>query len=226
MIGLVMFNAYYFIIKKPQAVLGFIEERSRVPQDSILDDKNYRNSVKEYSSLNDLWKDKKVVVFVGDSITKGYNVMEYFSDKMILNRGIMSDTTLGLLDRMDSTVNNLNVKKLFIMIGYNDLPYRSNTSIVKNISQIVSRARSRKVILQSILPVEPKRKVENLRIAEINRELRQLCVTENCNYLDLHSHFLDEKGDLNPIYFNDGVHPSGRGYFLWTKVTAPLMKDE
>jgi lysophospholipase L1-like esterase len=222
---LILFNIFYFTVSLNEGVLHIFDHLFNGPRDATLENKNYQASVEEFAYLNTLRKEKQTIVFLGDSITAGYKLREYFSDSIILNRGINSDTTTGLLNRIDNTVNNLNIEKLFIMIGYNDLQCRSNSSITKNVSEIVSKIKSRQIYLQSILPIEARKKKENFRITQLNDEFEQICATGKCKYIDLHSLFMDKHGGgADPSYFRDGVHPNVAGYTLWTTTIKPYVK--
>ena len=53
------------------------------------------------------------IVFLGDSITARFEWQEYFSDLTVANRGIDSDVTEGVLNRLD-TVENQHPKKIFL----------------------------------------------------------------------------------------------------------------
>lgn len=60
------------------------------------------------------------IVFLGNSITDGCEWAELFNNRHIKNRGISADRSGWLLDRLDPIVNG-HPKKLFLMIGTNDL---------------------------------------------------------------------------------------------------------
>ena len=63
------------------------------------------------------------IVFLGDSITARFEWQEYFSDLTVTNRGIDSDVTEGVLNRLD-TVENQHPQKIFLMIGINDIMHK------------------------------------------------------------------------------------------------------
>jgi len=63
------------------------------------------------------------IVFLGDSITARFEWQEYFSDLTVTNRGIDSDVTEGVLNRLD-TVENQHPEKIFLMIGINDIMHK------------------------------------------------------------------------------------------------------
>ncbi len=198
-----------------------------VPGDEpVLSHPTYRAMCEEYAELNRRLAGRRVVVFIGDSITRRFALDEYFPGRGLINRGIFSDTTVGLWQRLGTSLGGLQIDKLFIMIGHNDLGRRSNQEIVANIKRIVERAPARRVYLQSILPVSaapgPVNR-RNARIRQINQALRKMCATGRCHYVDLYRHFQAPGGWLAPGLSYDGVHPNFRGYQLWSEVVAPLL---
>lgn len=60
------------------------------------------------------------IVFLGNSITDGCEWAELFNNRHVKNRGISGDRSGWLLDRLDPIVGG-HPKKLFLMIGVNDL---------------------------------------------------------------------------------------------------------
>ena len=60
------------------------------------------------------------VVFLGDSLTEGFDLERYFPTANVVNRGLSGDTTYQVRYRMDEIVI-ANPAKLFLMIGINDL---------------------------------------------------------------------------------------------------------
>ncbi len=76
------------------------------------------------------------VVFLGDSITDGAEWSEIFGNKKMLNRGISGDVTAGVLYRLDEVVRH-NPKKVFILIGTNDLARGvESEQVISNIYRI------------------------------------------------------------------------------------------
>lgn len=162
-IALLSFDFYYFFIRRGVGS-GYYIKKIIYPDDTILDSKTYQDLSEEYYVLNKNYGKKEVIVFLGDSITKRFNLEEYFPDLSVLNRGIFNDTSLGVINRLEININNLNIEKIFLMIGYNDLEFRMNTNIIENISNILSKTKSRKIYVQSLLPVNANRKEVNIRI--------------------------------------------------------------
>lgn len=220
---LLILNVYYFFIWRGVGLSFYIEKIFYPTKDAVLISPDYRDMVDQYEYLNQSVSAVSIV-FLGDSHTKRFNVEEYFQCYNAINRGMYSDTTASLLKRLDRNVNNLNISKLFLLIGYNDLQYRSNTEVVYNIKLILNRIKAEKIYLQSILPVDSKSKDINMRIVDINEELRKHCVGKNVEYVDLHRHYLNVEGGLSEKYSVDGIHLNRSGYLLWKELIKNKMR--
>ena len=133
------------------------------------------------------------IVFLGDSITARFEWQEYFSDLTVTNRGIDSDVTEGVLNRLD-TVENQHPQKIFLMIGINDIMHKLSLDT-------------------SILPVNTSTGIDNSDVSAFNAELRQLCDGLALPYIDLYSLMVTDGNNFT--YTADGVHPTGEGYAIW-----------
>ena len=79
------------------------------------------------------------IVFLGNSITDGCEWAELFNNRHIKNRGISADRSGWLLARLDPIVNG-HPKKLFLMIGTNDLAAGvSPEEVAANIGKLLDR---------------------------------------------------------------------------------------
>jgi lysophospholipase L1-like esterase len=99
------------------------------------------------------------VVFLGDSITAGEDWNTLFGAPYIINAGIGGDTTNGVISRL-STVTISRPRKIFLMVGINDLPLRLHENIsyiLTNYETILRQIRSESpdtvVYIESVLPV-------------------------------------------------------------------------
>src|SRR5690606_10477929 len=90
------------------------------------------NRVEEFRAENaTLDPGKRHIVFLGDSLTQGFRVKEYFADLPVVNRGIASDGVCdfpagksiwrGATRRMDESVFKLRPSHLIFLIGTNDV---------------------------------------------------------------------------------------------------------
>ena len=177
------------------------------------------------------------IVFLGNSITDGCEWAELFNNRHVKNRGISGDRSGWLLDRLDPIVGG-HPKKLFLMIGVNDLAAGvSPDEIVANVARLIDRFQSEsrwtKIYVQSILPVngvDTKAKPKNhwkkgAEIIETNKLLETLCEgRKNVMYVDVYSALVDEKGMLDKQYTNDGLHLMGEGYLAWKTVIEKFVR--
>ncbi len=178
--------------------------------------------------------DSTDIVFLGNSITNFGEWGEFFKDYHVKNRGISGDRTEGVLARLNTILPG-KPKKIFLMIGVNDLEHGSiPDSVVAGITRIVTKitVESPKTILyvQSILPVNdqfgkfPKHTDKGAFIIEINSKLKLLCKSKNLTFIDLYTSFKNKNDEkLNPDYTNDGLHLMGEGYLLWTKLISKYV---
>lgn len=176
----------------------------------------------------------KDIVFLGNSITDGGEWNELLANPRVKNRGISGDRSGWLLERLDPIIEG-HPKKLFLMIGINDLiSGASPDEVLANIGRLIDRfqAESRwtKIYVQSILPVNgdlpgyERRKACAPLIVPTNKRLEALCDEKGVTYLDVWGALADENGNLDKRYTLDGLHLKGEGYLVWRDVIKPHVK--
>lgn len=157
------------------------------------------------------------IIMLGDSITDRGLWSELTNRNDLINRGINGDNTLGLLNRLE--VLNTNAKQIFIMIGVNDLGRGESVDYVYlNYIKILNKIKSNNQtpIVQSILYVGNNfQKKLNPKVEIINTKLEKYCKNSNIKYINL-NRFLAPNGFLESNYTNDGIHPNGLGYRVWS----------
>jgi predicted alpha-1,2-mannosidase len=171
------------------------------------------------------------IIFLGNSITDGAEWFELLRNPNVKNRGIGGDDTDGVLERLKE-VTSSQPKKVFIMIGTNDLAYgKSIDHIAENHKKIITQIRrdspNTKIYMQSVLPVEDAIHVTrpNSSMLEINKHLKQYCEEAGTAYIDLVPVFSDEKGKLDKKYSIDGLHLNGAGYLKWIEVIRKYVEE-
>ncbi len=174
------------------------------------------------------------IIFLGDSITDEGEWAELFGHPIIKNRGISSDTTIGVLDRLSDIITP-QPQKIFLMIGVNDLSNlgRSLTEITQTYREILTRIRDLSpqthVFIQSVLPINSSLffgQATNSSISELNSQLQILASEFSYPYIDLLSHFTDAHGQLDAQYTTDGIHLNGAAYQRWAKLIAAHVLSE
>jgi lysophospholipase L1-like esterase len=176
--------------------------------------------------------DRTRVVFLGDSITDGWRLNEYFPEGDFLNRGISGQITGEMLGRMKADVIDNKPAAMLILGGTNDLARGVPVDVIKNnLTMIVDLAQANgiKPIIASILPVSDYHAAKNPRFAhtarrppeairEINGWIKALCQRRGFTYCNYFDSLVDDAGMLKAELADDGLHPNSAGY----RVMAPI----
>ena len=185
---------------------------------------------RERSSLFRTFTHQPQVVMIGDSLTDGAEWAEMFPQQDIVNRGIDSDTTEGVLARLDDILS-VKPRQAFVMIGINDFAdaHRQVAAVFASYRSIVTRLDQGgvEVTVQSTLPCNVAKAAWkscaalNPRIRQLNTRLASLA-SARVRFVDLWP-LLAANGELNSDYTYDGVHLNGEGYRQWKRGIAPFM---
>jgi lysophospholipase L1-like esterase len=178
-------------------------------------------------------KGESRVVFMGDSITDGWKLDEYFPGKPYINRGISGQTTPQMMIRFRPDVIALKPRVVLILAGTNDIAGNTGPMTLEMIEDNyasmadLARANGIKVIFASVLPIHDygKTKISERRppeqILKLNEWLKGYCKAKGHIYLDYFGRMVDDKGLLKAELANDGLHPNAEGY----KIMAPLAES-
>ncbi len=194
------------------------------------------NRYQKDNSNIDYNNDSPRVVFIGNSITEGWNwhYPQFFkNNKNYYNRGISGQTTPQMLIRFRQDVVDLEPDIVVILAGINDIAENTGPSTVKSITDnIISMsqialANDIKVIISSILPASnfPWRPEISppYKILKINSILQAYALKNNIIYLDYFSEMFDGKNGLTKEYGADSVHPNKAGYLIMTKLVKKAI---
>jgi acyl-CoA thioesterase-1 len=195
-----------------------------------------RDNIRRYTDANQKVPapvpDKMRVVFLGDSITDGWRLDEYFGDRDFINRGISGQITGEMLGRMKEDVINLHPKAMLVLAGTNDFARGiAIRTIEDNLSMIADLAVANNIqpLFASVLPVsdyhrdvnpnyiQSKRRPMN-SIRELNDWLQTMCEQRHFVYVDYFSAMVDQAGWMPADMADDGLHPNAKGY----RVMAPI----
>ncbi|MEM1164939.1 MAG: GDSL-type esterase/lipase family protein [Planctomycetota bacterium] len=165
--------------------------------------------------------------FVGDSLTHRFPWAQCFADLPVYNFGIGNDTTSDLLNRVE-TFAARQPDKIFLMIGTNDLEmgrFADHDLFALNTERLLERIAAitpaTRVYIQSVPPTQ--NPLAAGAAARFNERLERLADERGAVYIDLHSHFVDERGDIRAGLFTDGTHLSTAGYAIWARVISPYV---
>ncbi len=177
------------------------------------------------------------VVFMGDSITDGWRLNEYFSDRDFVNRGISGQITGQMLARMKADVIDLKPAAMIVLAGTNDIARGISVGVIENnLAMIADLAKAHNItpIFASVLPVSDYHKGENPAwemtkrrppetIRTLNAWIQNFCRARNYVYSDYFSAVVDKAGFLRTDAANDGLHPNGTGYRLMAPIALAAI---
>lgn len=162
------------------------------------------------------------IAFVGDSITEFFPLKKFLGRELPLcNRGIAGTDSQWLVEHLSEQVLSLAPKKLFLMIGVNDIGMGHGLAetverVVELLNQIRMESFGTEVYLLSVLPVNQAPEFaktvkvrNNAVIQDLNSRLQLLAGAE---YVNLYPLLLDAEGELGKDYTTDGLHLSQLGY--------------
>jgi lysophospholipase L1-like esterase len=165
------------------------------------------------------------VLFMGDSITDGWKLADYFPGKPYVNRGIGGQITGEMLGRMKADALDTKPMVMIVLAGTNDLARGVTIPAIENNLYMIgslAKAQGIKVVFTSITPVNGAnitvRPPE--KILELNKYLQELCAKEGYIYLDYFTALKDDEGHIPKTLAADGLHPNVDGY----KIMAPLAQ--
>ena len=199
--------------------------------DSSVDSLNttIEENKKDYEKqIETLKEDYTNYLFLGDSITDYYDLDKYYEGLPVVNSGISGNTTEDILNDMKGRVYNYNPSKVFLLIGTNDLIHDvSVDDIVSNIERIINEINSNEpqaeIYVESVYPVNDDLDEDmvdvrnNDDIMEINEEIKKYCDDNGYTYINMYDKLLDDDGNFNEEYTDDGLHPNSRGYEVITE---------
>jgi len=217
------------------------KQRADRLQARLNDYANYARYREANAKLAPPAKDEKRVVFMGDSITDGWKLAEYFPNEPFVNRGISGQTTSQMLIRFRPDVIDLKPKAVVILAGTNDIAGNTGPMTVEaieaNLLSMVELAHANgiNVVLASVLPISDYnvrngekiiRSVQRppAQILALNQWIKNLCAERKLVYLDYFSATVDDKGFLKAELANDGLHPNAEGYKIMQKLAAEAVK--
>jgi lysophospholipase L1-like esterase len=213
-----------------RATLDLKERQLRSP-----DRDNLRRYADDDAKLLKALPGDKRIVFLGDSITDGWRLNEYFPNRDFVNRGISGQITAEMLDRMKADVIDLKPAAMLVLAGTNDIARGVPLSTIENnLTMIADLADHYKIkpLFASVLPisdyhkdVNPRYEMTKLRpassILELNRWLEGFCKQRHYAYVDYFSQMVDPAGYMKTDLADDGLHPNSAGY----RVMGPIAME-
>ena len=169
------------------------------------------------------------IIMLGNSITAECEWAELMQNSDIINRGIIADGTSDILERLDPIIT-AKPRKVFLLIGVNDLMFLTLPQIQNLYAQIVLRlvteTPTTQLYLESILPIHTdlrRNGMKNEDIDTLNKAIQLIAKKYGATFIDLNSKFKNTEGSLRTELSLDGIHLNGEGYFLFRDILQPYL---
>ena len=165
------------------------------------------------------------VVFLGDSLTEGYDLATHYPQYVTVNRGIGGDTTHGVEERLQVSVYDLEPQAVVMLIGANNM-----NTMMDNYERILIGLRDNlpntKIILVSLTSMSGEWGKKNELAKKNNVKIRALADRYGFAYVDLFNALLDpETNEIRAEYTTDGGHQTPLGYEVFTTTITPILEE-
>lgn len=179
------------------------------------------------------------VAFLGDSITDGWRLEEYFPGNDFVNRGISGQITGQMLGRFKQDVIDVGADAVVILAGTNDIgrgvPQSTTEDNLMMIFDLADKHRI-KVIVCTLLPVSDYAKDRGTRFIQTERRppdrinalnawLKIAARNRKYRLVDYHLVMSDDAGMLKKEYSDDGLHPNATGYRAMAPHVISAIRD-
>lgn len=179
------------------------------------------------------------IVMIGNSIIHYWGGMPFeknrkaddiwqklFNGESVVNMGFGWDRIENMAWRMiHGELDGFKARKIFMLMGTNNLQQNSDMEIIEAISQVVDIVKDKQKNAQLyVLNILPRRGFE-YRLKRLNLLLtNRLTGKSNVQILNLSSFFLNKDGRLKEELFSDGLHPSHKGYEIISKELSKYLE--
>jgi len=175
-------------------------------------------------------RQEESLLFIGDSLIYEWDILRSFPSSNVVNLGVpgaqIGDIQTWNIDSRGKTI--------VLLIGTNNLPHLNleepfsnnfTNSFVNSYLDVIQTFNANKIIAISILPrhKDMESKLYNKEIEKINEQLANaLSFDSHIVFLNAYDLFLKE-GDINLVYFKDGLHLNHLGYELLTQLVKEKL---
>lgn len=207
-------------------------------QTNVVGAANFGRYATDNTNVPPLKKGEKRVVFLGNSITEGwqYQRPEFFRDNGYIGRGISGQTSYTMLLRFRNDVLNLNPTAVVLNVGTNDIAlndgeYDEDRTFGNIVTMAeLARANNVQMVLTTVLPAaafpwRPAVTDAPEKIESLNKRLRAYAAANSIPFADYYTPLVHPGDRALPITFSDdGVHPNLSGYAIMEPVIQAILK--
>ena len=179
------------------------------------------------------------VVFIGDSITQGWEKegrevwQRHYARYHPLDLGFGGDRTENVLWRLQhGEIDGIAPKVAVLMIGTNNTGHRAEdpattaAGIKRLLEEIRRRLPRTKVLLLAIFPrgEKPDDYLRGLN-ERVNKTIAGYADGTDVRFLDIGAQLLNPDGTLSKDIMPDLLHPNEKGYAIWQRAMDPLLQQ-
>jgi lysophospholipase L1-like esterase len=118
-------------------------------------------------------------------------------------------------------------KVVALMVGTNNITLNTSEEIAAGVEAICAeihrRSASTRILLLAIFPRGQKPDATRGKVDEVNRLIARLDDRDYVTFLDIGARFLAADGSIAPEVMYDYLHPTAKGYAIWTAAMAPTL---
>lgn len=177
------------------------------------------------------------VVFVGDSITQGWESAgapvwkERLAPLGALDLGVSGDRTEHVLWRLaQAPLTRLDPRAIVLLIGTNNLGHGSSTAqeALLGVTRVIATLREQcpkaRVLVLDIFPRGEGFNAMRGDLAQINQALSRLDDGEHVRFLRIGDRFVEPDGSIRREIMPDFLHLSEAGYRIWADALVPELE--
>ena len=191
-----------------------------------------------YRVLNQIAARDVDLIFVGDSITHGFDRVgkemwdKYYAPRNAVNMGISGDRTQHVLWRLrNGEIDGIDPKLAVLMIGSNNSHKNDNTAeeIADGIKAICAEMRTRmpqtKILILAIFPLKEKPCPTRQKSDKASLLASEIADNDMIHYLNINQKFLTPAGVSSKDIMPDFCHPNEKGYKIWAEAIEPKVAE-
>jgi lysophospholipase L1-like esterase len=178
------------------------------------------------------------VVFVGDSITQGWESAgaavwkERMAPLGALDLGVSGDRTEHVLWRLkEAPLTRLEPRAIVLLIGTNNLGRGANMAeetllgVTRVIAMLREQCPKSRILALNIFPRGERFNAMRGEIAQINQALSRLDDGEHVRCLRIGDRFVEADGSIRREIMPDFLHLSEAGYRIWADGLVPELEN-
>ena len=223
---ILVLTAALLLVATAIALFGFVFPKQKQQKEFQQAVQDYRAAkTAQYIRENEQYDDYEVqVAFLGDSLTDGYDLANYYPQYITSNRGIGGDTTFDLEARLQVSVYDLKPQVVVMLIGANnmDTMFENYEAILQGLKTNLPQTQ---VVLLSLTAMGGEHWGSKNQLAAYNNvTIRGLADKYGFHFVDLYTPLYDiSTREVYAGYTVDGGHFTPKGYEVLTAHITPVL---